>query len=53
MNKPEKIFDALLVLRCQKGDKKSIPLLVKRWYKKLCRQAFYFTKDIDIAKDIA
>ncbi len=53
MNKPEKIFDGLLVLQCQNGDKKAFSLLVKRWHTKLCKQAFFYTKDIDISKDIA
>lgn len=53
MNKPEKIFDGLLVLQCQKGDKKAFSLLVKRWHAKLCKQAFFYTKDIDVSKDIA
>jgi len=53
MNKPEKIFDGLLVIQCQNGDKKAFSLLVKRWHTKLCKQAFFYTKDKDIAKDIA
>jgi len=53
MNKPEKIFDGLLVLQCQNGDKKAFSLLVKRWHAKLCKQAYFYTKNIDIAKDIA
>ncbi len=53
MNKTEKIFDGLLVLQCQNGNKKAFSLLVKRWHNKLCKQAFFYTKDIDISKDIA
>ncbi len=53
MNKTEKIFDGLLVLQCQNGDKKAFSLLVKRWHNKLCKQAFFYTKDIDISKDLA
>ncbi len=52
MNKPEKIFDGLLVMQYQNGDKKAFSLLVKRWHTKLCKQAFFYTKDIDISKDI-
>jgi RNA polymerase sigma factor (sigma-70 family) len=52
MNKPEKIFDGLLVLQYQNGDKKALSLLVKRWHTKLCRQAYWYTKDSAIAKDI-
>ncbi len=53
MIKPEKIFDGLLVLQCQNGDKKAFSLLVKRWHAKLCTQAYFYLKDKDIAKDIA
>jgi len=53
MMKPDKIFDGLLVLQHQNGDKKALPLLVKRWHVKLCKQAYWYTKDTDIAKDIA
>ncbi len=52
MNKPEKIFDGLLVLQFQHGDKKALSLLVKRWHTKLCNQAYWYTKDTDEAKDI-
>ena len=53
MNKPEKIFDGLLVLQYQNGDKKALALLVKRWHIKMCKQAYWYTKDSDVAKDIA
>ena len=53
MNKPEKIFDGLLVLQYQNGDKKALALLVKRWHIKMCKQAYWYTKDSAIAKDIA
>ena len=53
MNKPEKIFDGLLVLQYQNGDKKALALLVKRWHVKMCKQAYWYTKNLDIAKDIA
>ena len=53
MSKPEKIFDGLLVLQCQNGQKKAFSLLVNRWHAKLCNQAYFYTKDIDTAKDIA
>jgi len=53
MNNPEKVFDGLLVLQCQNGNKKAFSILVKRWHHKLCKQAFFYTKDKDIAKDIA
>jgi RNA polymerase sigma-70 factor (ECF subfamily) len=53
MIKHKKAFDGLLVLQCQNGDKKAFSLLVKRWHIKLCEQAFWYVKDLDIAKDIA
>ncbi|GAA3518175.1 sigma-70 family RNA polymerase sigma factor [Aquimarina addita] len=49
----KKIFDSLLVLQYQSGNKKAAGLLVKRWHKKLCKQAYWYTNDIDAAKDIA
>ncbi|NER14191.1 sigma-70 family RNA polymerase sigma factor [Leptobacterium flavescens] len=52
MNKAEHIFDALLVLQYQAGNKNAMNLLVKRWHHRLCRQAFWYTKDMDTAKDI-
>ncbi len=53
MTKPDKIFDSLLVLQCQSGNKKAMTLLVKRWHKKLCKQAYWYTQDVEISKDIA
>jgi len=53
MTKPEKIFDGLLVLQYQNGNKKALSLLVKRWHVKLCNQAYWYTKDTNVAKDIA
>jgi len=43
----------MLVLEYQSGSKKAVAILVKRWHRKLCRQAFWYTKDKDVAKDIA
>lgn len=48
-----KIFDSWLVVQCQSGNDKGMTLLVKRWHKKFCKHAFYYTKDLDSAKDIA
>ncbi len=52
MTKPEKIFDGLLVLQYREGSKKALSLLVKRWHTKLCKHAYYYVKDTDVAKDI-
>lgn len=49
---PNKIFDALLVLQYQSGDKKALGLLVKRHHTKLCRHSYWYTHDLDAAKDI-
>ncbi len=53
MTNSNKILDSLLVISYQSGDKKALELLVKRWNKKLCVQAYRYTKDWDLAKDIA
>lgn len=53
MEKTNKIVDSWLVLNYQSGHKKSLAILVKRWHAKFCKQAFYYTKDIEVAKDIA
>jgi len=53
MEKKNKIVDSWLVLNYQAGHKKSMAIIVKRWHGKFCRQACYYTKDIDIARDIA
>ena len=47
-----KIIDSWLVIRARDGDNKALTLLVKRWNKKLCRHANWYTKDIDYAKDV-
>ncbi|WP_299530730.1 RNA polymerase sigma factor [Ulvibacterium sp.] len=49
---PNKIFDALLVLQSQSGSKKALGLLVKRYHGKLCRHSYWYTHDLDAAKDI-
>jgi len=48
-----KISDTKLVLIYQSGNKKAITILVERWHQKFCRQAYWYTKDKDVAKDIA
>lgn len=53
MEKANKIVDSWLVLNYQSGHKKSLAILVKRWHARFCKQAFYYTKDIEVAKDIA
>ncbi len=53
MDKPENILDSWLVLDYRSGNKKALALLVKRWHPKFCKQAYWYTKDIHQAKDIA
>lgn len=31
----DRIFDELLVIQCQSGDKKALSLLIKRWSTKM------------------
>nr|WP_299341136.1 sigma-70 family RNA polymerase sigma factor [Allomuricauda sp.] len=52
MSDSNKILDSLLVISYQSGDKKALELLVKRWNKRLCLQAYRYTKDWDSAKDV-
>ncbi len=52
MRNSDKILDSWLVLQCQSGNKKAASLLVKRWHKKLCRQSYWYIKDLDASKDI-
>ncbi|MDH7446854.1 RNA polymerase sigma factor [Aquimarina sp. 2201CG14-23] len=48
-----KTFDSLLVLQYQSGNRKAAAILVKRWHAKLCKQAYWYTGDREISKDIA
>ncbi|TMM53935.1 RNA polymerase sigma factor [Maribacter algarum] len=52
MTEPNKIFDGLLVLQYKSGSKKAMSLLVKRHHEKLCKHAYWYTHDMDQAKDI-
>ncbi len=48
----QKVFDALLVLQYRSGNKRALGLLVKRHHQKLCRHAYWYTRDIEVSKDI-
>ncbi|MCH9660081.1 MAG: sigma-70 family RNA polymerase sigma factor [Bacteroidetes bacterium] len=48
-----KIIDSILVLHCKSGNNKAFAVLVKRWHPKLCKQANWYVRDADLAKDIA
>ena len=53
MKTSDKILDGQLVSRCKAGDKKAFTQLVKRWHLKFYKQAFWYIKDKDLAKDVA
>jgi RNA polymerase sigma-70 factor (ECF subfamily) len=53
MGNTDKIVDGLLVLQYRSGSKKALTVLVKRHHPKLCRHAYWYTQDLDAAKDIA
>lgn len=53
MRKKDDIVDSWLVAEYQSGNRKAASLLVKRWHPKLCKQAYGFVKDMDVAKDVA
>jgi RNA polymerase sigma factor (sigma-70 family) len=53
MTNSNKIFDSWLVVQYQSGNEKGITLLVKRWNMRFCKHAYYYTRDLDSAKDIA
>ncbi|QCX02350.1 RNA polymerase sigma factor [Aggregatimonas sangjinii] len=48
----KKVFDGLLVLEYQAGNKDALGQLVQRHHKKLCAHSYWYTKDIDASKDI-
>lgn len=47
-----KIFDALLVLQYQSGDKKAMGMLVKRHHNRFCSHANWYLSDLDASKDV-
>lgn len=47
------INDSWLIEQYRNGHKSAMALLVKRWHTSFCNQAYRYTKDSDIAKDIA
>ncbi len=52
MGNTDKIVDGLLVLQYQSGSNKALSLLVGKHHPKLCRHAYWYTHDLDAAKDI-
>ena len=53
MKQSNKINDSWLIEQYRNGHKSAMALLVKRWHASFCNQAYRYTKDSDIAKDIA
>ncbi len=49
---PDRIYDELLVLKCQSGDVQSLEKLVDRWNERLRRHAWYLTRETEAASDI-
>ncbi|MGJ8684517.1 MAG: RNA polymerase sigma factor [Nonlabens sp.] len=45
--------DSTIIEKYLNGDKKVLPLLVKRWHQTFCEKAYWIVKDPDVAKDIA
>lgn len=53
MKQSNKIKDSWLIEQYRNGHKSAMALLVKRWHAAFCNQAYRYTKDSDLAKDIA
>lgn len=52
MKDTKKIFDGLLVLEHQNGNKKAFGILVGKHHKDFCRYALWYTKDEQLSQDI-
>jgi RNA polymerase sigma-70 factor (ECF subfamily) len=52
MRQASRIFDGLLVLRFRAGETNAMGILVKRHNRKLIRHAYWYTGDMESAKDI-
>lgn len=52
MKTTEKVFDGLVVLEYQSGNKKSLSILVKRHHIRLCKHSYRYTYDFEASKDI-
>ena len=48
----DQIYDELLVIKCQQGDKEAFSELVGRWQKRLWRYAYRLTGSESAAWDI-
>lgn len=52
MSNPDDIYDELLVLRCQGGDRNAMGILVERWHPRLLRFAKRVLGDVSAAEDV-
>ncbi|MEO9510667.1 MAG: RNA polymerase sigma factor [Flavobacteriaceae bacterium] len=52
MKTREKVFDGLIVLEYQSGNRKSLSVLVKRHHVRLCKHSYRYTYDVEVSKDI-
>ncbi len=52
MRTPEDIYDELLVMRSQDGDRESLIALVDRWQPRLLRHAIRLTRQYEAADDV-
>jgi RNA polymerase sigma-70 factor (ECF subfamily) len=52
MNNASRIFDGLLVLYYRSGDRKALGMLVERYQARLCRHAFWYTRNTEVSRDI-
>lgn len=53
MNSSGQIIDELLVINCQRGDKKALELLIKRWDNRIVKRVYSTTQDHFASRDIA
>ncbi|MDH3697480.1 MAG: RNA polymerase sigma factor [Flavobacteriaceae bacterium] len=53
MENTGKIFDGYLVLEYRSGNSKALSLLVSRYHLQFCKHAYWYTRNMDSAKDIA
>ena len=53
MKDKNNVSDKELVLEYQSGNKSALSNLVKKWHVQFCKLAYWYVKDVEIAKDIA
>lgn len=53
MRTPDDVYDELLVIRCQDGDREALAELVERWQPRLLRHAMRLTGHADTAGEVA